>query len=127
MSFSEQRSWLVAYDVADPCRLRRVQRYLKRCAIPVQYSVFVAHCDERRLDVILQEIAARIDPTQDDVRAYHLPHACEVVVLGSQYLPDGIMLPAEGVARLLHELTGDSDPDTLDRLGELQREVEDAS
>ena len=45
MSYTERRNWLVAYDIASPRRLARVHRYLKRHAIPVQYSVFVFHGD----------------------------------------------------------------------------------
>jgi len=113
MSFSEMRSWLVAYDVANPRRLGKVHRYLKRFAIPVQYSVFVTRCNEHRLRRIFEGIAARIDSNQDDIRAYHLPDRCEIAVLGLQYLPEGVVLPAEGLATLLHELTVDDYPGTV--------------
>lgn len=105
MSHSERRNWLVAYDIADPRRLQRVHAYLKRHAIPVQYSVFVLRDDARALNTVLRGIAERIDENEDDVRAYHLPARCEVTALGRQYLPEGILLPVEGLDRLLHELT----------------------
>lgn len=105
MSNSEKRNWLLTYDIRDPRRLGRVHRFLKHHALPVQYSVFVTRCTQRRLDAILQGIADRIDATCDDVRAYYLPDRCQVWSVGAQHLPDGIFLPAEGLGRLLHALT----------------------
>jgi CRISPR-associated protein Cas2 len=105
MSFSEKRSWLVCYDIRDPRRLGRVHRYLKRHALPVQYSAFVTRSTQYGLDEMLAGIAARIDPRCDDVRAYHLPDRCEVWTVGAQHLPVGIVLPAKGLVRLLNRLT----------------------
>jgi CRISPR-associated protein Cas2 len=123
MSFSEQRSWLVAYDVANPRRLGRVHRYLKRHAIPVQYSVFVMRGNEWMLRQVLEGIEERIDPGEDDVRAYHLPNRCEVAMLGSQHLPEGIVLPVDGLNRLLHELTDPDHPATVIEPVETEKEV----
>ena len=109
MSHSEQRNWLIAYDIADPRRLGRVHRYLKRHAIPVQYSVFVLHGNQIMLEGVLSGIAERIAPDADDVRAYHLPDRCEVTMLGTQSLPEGVMLGAPGLDRLLRELTAADD------------------
>lgn len=120
MSHSEQRSWLVAYDVADPRRLGSVHRYLKRHAIPVQYSVFVARCDERKLAMILGGIEERILSKEDDIRAYHIPDRCEVFMLGGQHLPQGIMLPVAGISKLLHELTGDRRPSNVAWIEEME-------
>jgi len=109
MSFTERRNWLVAYDIADPRRLGRVHRYLKQHAIPVQYSVFVFQGNQYALDRVLSGIAARIDSEADDVRAYHLPGRCEVTMLGRQQLPEGVMVGAHGLDRLLRELTSNTD------------------
>ncbi len=127
MSHSEQRSWLVAYDVTDPRRLGRVHRFLKRHAIPVQYSVFVTRCDERKLEVILGGVEERINPKEDDIRAYHIPDRCEVSMLGAQHFPDGIMLPAVGISKLLHNLTARACPSTLDWIEEMEIAVENGS
>ena len=67
MSYSERRNWLIAY-IADPLRLGRVHRFLKRHAIPVQYSVFVFQGNQTTLDRILAGIVERIDTEADDVR-----------------------------------------------------------
>lgn len=109
MSYTEQRNWLIAYDIANPRRLARVHRYLKRYAIPVQYSVFVFQGTQMGLERVLGGIEERIAPKADDVRAYHLPDPCEVAMLGVQYLPDGVMLAAQGLDRLLRQLTANED------------------
>lgn len=92
MSFSEPRLYLICYDIADPSRLQRVHAFLKRHAVPVQYSVFLARLNERRLLSLLAELAGRIDARQDDVRAYPIPANCEAVTMGRQYLPPGLFL-----------------------------------
>ncbi len=92
MSVSETKLYLISYDIADPRRLQRVHAFLKKHAMPVQYSVFLARVSERRLVSLLAEINERIDPRSDDVRAYPLPEHCEAVTLGRMYLPEGVVL-----------------------------------
>jgi len=107
MSYSEQRNWLVAYDIANPRRLARVHRYLKRHAIPAQYSVFVLRGNQIKLDRVLDGIAERIADDEDDVRAYYLPDRCEIAMLGLQYLPEGVVLGARALERLLRQVPSD--------------------
>ena len=40
MADNQPGLYLIAYDIADPKRLSRVHRALKREGLPVQYSVF---------------------------------------------------------------------------------------
>ena len=105
MSHSESHPWLIAYDIANPRRLVRVHRYLKRHAIPAQYSLFILYGNERKLEHVLEAIDERIDRTEDDVRAYRVPQRCEVSMLGTQGLPHGILLPIPGLQKLLQEVT----------------------
>lgn len=65
-----KRTWMICYDIADPRRLQRVHRIIRRQAIAVQYSVFVAPFTDQEVDALLQLVKAEIDPTEDDVRAY---------------------------------------------------------
>ena len=125
MSWSELRSWLIAYDIADPRRLQRVHACLKRHAIPVQFSVFVMRGDERSLLRILNEIKELINQKEDDIRAYHLPDRCEVIMLGCQSLPEGVLLPVQGLARLLGELTPAEGADIIVRAGKSREETMD--
>jgi len=111
VSFSEPHLYLISYDIADPRRLQRVHAFLRRHALPVQYSVFLARLSERRLVGLLAELARRIDPGSDDVRAYPLPQDAEPVTMGRQFLPSGVMLADPLLAPLLrtghpHRLRG---------------------
>jgi len=85
--------YLIAYDIADPRRLARLHRYLKGEALALQYSVFFGRFTLAGIDRIEDEIAARIDPREDDVRIYPLPVDFQVWALGaSAPLPEGIHL-----------------------------------
>ncbi len=42
MSANHAREFIISYDIADPKRLSRIHRMLKRLAMPLQYSVFYA-------------------------------------------------------------------------------------
>lgn len=123
MSFTEPRIYLISYDIADPRRLQRVHHFLKRHAIPVQYSVFLTHLSERRLLSLLSELARRIDPRFDDVRAYPVSAQSEAVTLGRQYLPDGLLLADPLLQRLLNAAPRDIDSTDTDT--EEQEEQED--
>ena len=92
MALNAIKSWLIAYDVADPRRLARLHRYLKSKAVPVQYSVFVTRASAVQIGAIRSALADLIDPKTDDVRIYQVPDSPELVVLGTKALPDGIQL-----------------------------------
>lgn len=81
---------VICYDIADPRRLGRIFRFLKKCALPLQYSVFLYSGDERTLGRIMEALAARIDPAEDDLRAYPLPARGFKARLGKATLPEGI-------------------------------------
>lgn len=91
-------AWLIAYDIADPRRLGRVHRLLKKVAIPIQYSVFLAWLNERQLSWLVEQLRSRVQIREDDVRLYHLPATAELTVLGKQWMPEGIHLFRDGIA-----------------------------
>lgn len=92
MADSLPRSYIVAYDIANPKRLGRVHRLMVKRGIPLQYSVFLVHGNKRRLRDLMTELAGVIDERRDDIRAYPLPRHPEYTHLGRQLFPDGIML-----------------------------------
>lgn len=47
--------YLVAYDIRDPRRLRRVHKIAKTYGYPLQYSVFV--CDLTRIELLAMKSA----------------------------------------------------------------------
>lgn len=100
-----QKAWLVAYDICEPRRLRRVHRQLRKEGVPAQYSAFTVEADDEQIETLLDKLRALIDERQDDLRAYHLPASCTVWSLGTQQWPDGICLSATHAARLLMPAT----------------------
>ncbi len=88
---SAVRSWIIAYDIAEPRRLRQVHAYLVKHAHALQYSVFLAVCTERQLERILAGLAGQIHHGLDDVRAYPLPDRAEPVCLGMMYTSDFVL------------------------------------
>jgi CRISPR-associated protein Cas2 len=67
---SSKGVYLVAYDIREPRRLRRVHYRLKKIGLAVQYSVFMVEGHQRVLEVhnVLNDITAK----EDDVRIYQI-------------------------------------------------------
>lgn len=82
--------FIVCYDISHPKRLGRLFRFLKKCATPLQYSVFLFSGDDRQLARCLEKAVQYIDPQQDDLRAYPLPARGFKARLGKPALPEGI-------------------------------------
>jgi len=91
------RAWyLLAYDIRDPQRLRRVHYYLRKRALAAQQSVFFLHVTDAELQRTLDEVAKRIHRHRDDVRAYPISHPAEVWLAGQSAVA-GPLLQAPGV------------------------------
>ena len=103
MALNQTRNWLVAYDIANPRRLRRVHRFLCKHAVPVQYSVFVARCSPAKVGVIRASLAELVKKGEDDVRFYPVPEPAQLFVYGRKALPEGLLL-LEGAACLAPSL-----------------------
>lgn len=87
MALNQPRAWLIAYDIADKRRLSRLHRFIKRRAVPVQYSVFYFEGSSGQVSRFLGEIETYINVKQDDVRAYPLPHDLKYDTFGRGSLP----------------------------------------
>ena len=92
---------LICYDIADPKRLTRVHRFMMNLGVPLQYSVFTALLSLREQQRLMLDLAALIDPREDDIRLYPLPDRIIPITLGQQLFPEGVMLLREG-KDLLH-------------------------
>ncbi|MGZ8153399.1 MAG: CRISPR-associated endonuclease Cas2 [Methylovulum sp.] len=102
MADSQKAHFLICYDIADPKRLSRVHRCLKKQGLPVQYSVFTAELRRAQVEKLLARLTALIDQREDDVRCYTLPNNLEFNALGKQFLPEDVMLfSGSGVNKLL--------------------------
>lgn len=82
-----RRTCLIAYDIRDEKRLRRVHKFVSRHARALQYSLFVADLDEAGLAVLIAGLTERADPRADDVRIYALHGATTGAWKGP--LPEG--------------------------------------
>ncbi len=91
MSQHASASWLVTYDIADPRRLARLFKFLKKQGVPVQYSVFLVESSAVKIGNLIVQIAKLVDKEADDVRAYRLPERTWKVTLGASILPEDFM------------------------------------
>ena len=91
MPASRRTQWIVCYDIANPRRLVRVHRTMKRFGVPVQYSVFLVESTRKGLAAFLNAaVCPHIDPREDDLRAYPLLSEARPTAFGRGSLPDGV-------------------------------------
>ena len=122
MSTHLVKTWLVAYDIREPRRLRQVHRYLRQHGVAAQYSAFTVEADDPAIADHLRALKALIDIKVDDLRAYHLPARCPVWRLGRQEWPDELCLSPGEAVRLLQspaEAADAVDSETAIRLDSL--------
>lgn len=92
MSQSKTVPWLVTYDIADPRRLARIFKRLKKEGVPVQYSVFAVDASAVKMGALMSALATLIDAHADDVRAYRLPEDGWRATLGNTMLPEDLWI-----------------------------------
>lgn len=91
MSLHSSAKWLVTYDIADPRRLARLFKLLKKQGVPMQYSVFLVQASAMKMGNLIVQISKLLDADADDVRAYRLPENGWQVTLGASILPDDVL------------------------------------
>lgn len=87
---------IICYDIANPRRLGRIHRAIKKQAIPLQYSVFLFKGSEAQLQRCMSQLQRLMDPDEDDIRAYSLPQRGQRITIGTSTLPEGIFLGGMG-------------------------------
>ncbi len=92
MAVSESAVWLLAYDIANPRRLGRVHRAVKKIAIPLQFSVWIVRESAAGIARIKLDLLTLIDARHDDIRIYRMPTKPEMVSFGAGLLPEDLML-----------------------------------
>jgi CRISPR-associated protein Cas2 len=60
--------WLISYDIADPRRLRRVERVVAAVGVRVHFSLFLCELDDEKLSDLQRRIARLIDARVDTVQ-----------------------------------------------------------
>lgn len=92
MSNKTKLPHIIAYDIANPKRLGRIHRFLKKQAIPLQYSVFLAYLNVADREILLAQLATIIEPRHDDIRIYPLPKKPAWSSYGKALWTEGIHL-----------------------------------
>ena len=72
---------LVAYDIADKKRLRRVAKVCDRFGVRVEKSVFECSLPEDEFREFWSELRDEIEPTEDALVCYPLCAECEARIL----------------------------------------------
>ena len=110
MPANKTSRYLLAYDIADPRRLREVHRTVRQYGMPLQYSVFIVPGTAADIDALVAILESIIEPSQDDIRIYPVPTRPDLVQYGRQWLADGVHLLHGGPLQLFLEPLADSDP-----------------
>ena len=69
---AEEMLRLIAYDIADPRRLRRVAETCRDFGVRVQKSLFECWLDDDRFAALWSRLEGDIDPAEDRLNAYTL-------------------------------------------------------
>ncbi len=62
--------YMVCYDIANPRRLGKVHRLMKKRGLSVQKSIFFIQKNEKEMKALLGELGGLIRGKEDDIRAY---------------------------------------------------------
>lgn len=91
-----RRRFVVAYDIRDPVRLRRVHKAMKGFGEPLQYSVFVCDLDPREKLRLLWKIGDLIHHHEDSIVIIDLGDAGRRGVECFEFMGVGRSLPRAG-------------------------------
>lgn len=107
---SSAQRWLLAHDIADPKRLRKVWRVMRKVGVPLQYSLYLLRGNRRAIDKTLDQLRDLIDNKSDDLRVYPLGENTRLWGLGTQFSDGGNTLTDELIDRLRRQV---SEPEGL--------------
>lgn len=84
--------YIICYDIKSSKRLIRVHNYLKKIAMPIQYSIFILEGDNNYKIECLDQLKNMINDKEDDLRCYILSMNLYQYRIGKTVLSDGIYL-----------------------------------
>jgi CRISPR-associated protein Cas2 len=82
---SHAQRWLLAHDICEPKRLRRVWQYLRQEGVRMQHSVYLLKGDRLAIERVMEQLRSLIDERCDDVRIYPLTENTRLWGLGTQF------------------------------------------
>lgn len=100
------RPHLLAYDIADPKRLKKIHKVMTAWGLPVQFSVFALDLTDRAADRLFAQLGRIADPDTDDIRLYRLPET-PITRLGRPPLPEGVILTGAPSSVIISDDFGD--------------------
>ncbi len=93
----ERPAWyLLAYDIADPRRLQRIHRLIKKKGVAAQNSVFFVDGTESAVNEFMDEIADLMAEKEDDLRAYPISSPGNVWTFGVNPLAETPLVQMNG-------------------------------
>ncbi|MEX1167650.1 MAG: CRISPR-associated endonuclease Cas2, partial [Hydrogenophaga sp.] len=92
--------WLLAYDIADPKRLQKVGRLMRKEGEPLQYSVYLLRGNRQRVQRLLDQLTLLINKKVDDLRVYPMGENTRIWGLGTQFDEGGNVFTDEIIDRL---------------------------
>lgn len=99
------KPWLVAYDIASPKRLRKVQKRLAREGFAIQYSVYAVDVTEAGLERLFSDLKTLADEGLDDIRFFPLSNHARGFVRGRfLYERDGLITHGSAALEILDRL-----------------------
>jgi CRISPR-associated protein Cas2 len=89
-------TYFVAYDIADPKRLRKVAKILENYGLRVQYSFFECEMESDILENMKKDLCGVIDKKEDSLRFYPLCEDClhrtSTVGSGTVFVPSSFQI-----------------------------------
>ena len=85
------KTFLICYDICDKTRLRRVHKAVRDFGVPVQFSVFKAELEPKRLEKLIEILKSLINTRVDSVNFYPL-NTKDAICLGLEPLPDKVLI-----------------------------------
>jgi len=77
----ERKFYLLAYDISDDKRRRKIARLCEAVAERVQYSLFEAYLTSAELERLLKKTGRWLKEDQDSLRVYTLCETCRGRIL----------------------------------------------
>lgn len=84
MKTSLKKWYLLAYDIREPHRLRRIYTLVKKKGVRLQRSVFLIQANREELDQLEAGIRERVSDRVDDVRLYPVSNPAGLWAAGQQ-------------------------------------------
>lgn len=76
--------YVIAYDIRDNRRLKRIHYYISKHAKALQKSVFLAESDGKSLEKLIAGLRRRANDHLDDIRVYPVMHLDRIWAAGRQ-------------------------------------------